>query len=705
MEFRGIKNPLARLMPALLLLAGLTVGCVGVVAATPVGSAGAASCTPGSTSAAYGTDIFPGSCWLGGQGVDVYSNGEPDGSGSYQCVELVTRLYATLGWTTTAWPSANGDQLWDNHPSNLISQANGSISYLNPGDAVSMEVKEPSGTDEYGGHVGVVNSVSAEGGGLYSLQLVNENATTVLTTGTWNSSNGTISMTPSGSWTYPVNGVVHAPTSAPPPPAAPRPAAVINAAGTNMNVFYNDGGNLVNEYWVAATGWHYQVLASGIVGDPAAVINSTGNNMNVFYEGNGGNLVNEFWNSATGWDNQVLASGMAGDPAAVINSTGNNMNVFYEGNGGNLVNEFWNSATGWDNQVLGTTFGPSFTSGDSATMNVGEAGSIQITSTGDPNVSWSFSGSLPLGVSFVGNGDDTASLAGTPAAGTAGIYALTITASNGVGSPATQSFTLTVDQAPAITSPTSATFIEGNPSSFTAVATGYPTPALTETGALPSGVTFTGGVFSGTPTEAGTFPISITASNGVSPDANQSFTLAVGQTPAITSTASATFTKGVLGTFTPAASGFPGPTITEAGPLPTGVTFTAGTLRGKSTVIGTFPITFTAHNGIGIDATQHFTLKVLPIEITTTSLPSGKVGAKYSTALKAVGGNPPYSWSLAAGSKPLPPGLKLSSTGMISGTPTKKGTYSFTVKVVDTKTKTKPVVQHTATKTLTIVIT
>jgi hypothetical protein len=138
--------------------------------------------------------------------------------------------------------------------------------------------------------------------------------------------------------------------------------------------------------------------------------------------------------------------------------------------------------------------------------------------------------------------------------------------------------------------------------------------------------------------------------------------------------------------------------------LPTGVTFTAGTLRGKSTVIGTFPITFTTHNGIGIDATQHFTLKVLPIEITTTSLPSGKVGAKYSTTLKAVGGNPPCSWSLAAGSKPLPPGLKLSSAGMISGKPTKKGTYSFTVKVVDTKTKTKPPVQHVATATFTITV-
>ena len=51
-------------------------------------------------------------------------------------------------------------------------------------------------------------------------------------------------------------------------------------------------------------------------------------------------------------------------------------------------------------------------------------------------------------MTFVDNGDGTATLAGTPAAGTGGTYALTITATNGVAPDATQSFTLTVDQAP-----------------------------------------------------------------------------------------------------------------------------------------------------------------------------------------------------------------------------------------------------------------
>ena len=55
-------------------------------------------------------------------------------------------------------------------------------------------------------------------------------------------------------------------------------------------------------------------------------------------------------------------------------------------------------------------------------------------------------------MTFVDNGDGTATLAGTPAAGTGGTYPLTITAANSVLPDATQSFTLTIAQAPAITS-------------------------------------------------------------------------------------------------------------------------------------------------------------------------------------------------------------------------------------------------------------
>jgi alpha-tubulin suppressor-like RCC1 family protein len=70
-----------------------------------------------------------------------------------------------------------------------------------------------------------------------------------------------------------------------------------------------------------------------------------------------------------------------------------------------------------------------------------------------------------------------------------------------------------------------------------------------------------------------------------------------------------------------------------------------------------------------------------PLVITTTLLPNGTNGVAYSQSLAATGGMPPYSWTRMAGS--LPPGLSLSTNGVISGTPMASGTSVFTVRVTD----------------------
>jgi hypothetical protein len=76
-------------------------------------------------------------------------------------------------------------------------------------------------------------------------------------------------------------------------------------------------------------------------------------------------------------------------------------------------------------------------------------------------------------------------------------------------------------------------------------------------------------------------------------------------------------------------------------------------------------------------------LKADPIVIHPNSLPHGQVGEGYSATLSATGGAyPSYVFSVAAGSS-LPPGLSLSSAGRISGTPTKAGSFHFTVSVND----------------------
>jgi hypothetical protein len=70
-----------------------------------------------------------------------------------------------------------------------------------------------------------------------------------------------------------------------------------------------------------------------------------------------------------------------------------------------------------------------------------------------------------------------------------------------------------------------------------------------------------------------------------------------------------------------------------------------------------------------------------PIITTAPVLPQGQTGSSYYTALQAAGGTPPYTWSIITGG--LPTGLNLATTGIISGTPTISGTFSFTAQVTD----------------------
>lgn len=197
--------------------------------------------------------------------------------------------------------------------------------------------------------------------------------------------------------------------------------------------------------------------------------------------------------------------------------------------------------------------------------------------------------------------------------------------------PAATGLVLTLDcsasPAPTITSADSANFTAGTAGTFTVTATGTPTPGLSESGALPTGVTFTPNA-DGTATltvganaPAGSTFLSLTAANGITPDAPQAFALTIRPgppAPAITSASSAGFAAGAAGTFTVTATGTPNPNLTETGALPTGVTFTAnanGTATiavGANTALGTTSVTITAANGVSPNATQALTLTISP---------------------------------------------------------------------------------------------
>jgi hypothetical protein len=73
-----------------------------------------------------------------------------------------------------------------------------------------------------------------------------------------------------------------------------------------------------------------------------------------------------------------------------------------------------------------------------------------------------------------------------------------------------------------------------------------------------------------------------------------------------------------------------------------------------------------------------------PLQIQTATLLSGAVSANYNASLTAVGGVPPYTWNALSGQ--LPEGLTLiPTTGVIVGTPTEAGSFSFTAQVHDAR--------------------
>lgn len=321
------------------------------------------------------------------------------------------------------------------------------------------------------------------------------------------------------------------------------------------------------------------------------------------------------------------------------------------------------------------------TSAASTTFTVGRAGSYQVSAGGSGTFSYSLTGAP----SWLSIGSATGVMAGTPPAGTGGIDDFTVVASNGYGSPAVQPFALTIDQSPAITSPNQATFTVGTSEDLPLTASGYPAPTWSETGPLPSGISLlASGSLVGTPATGtgGKYELTLTAANGVGTPATQSFTLIVNEAPAITSAASTTFVAGEPGTFTFASKAYPPPIYDELGVLPAGVTLSlTGVLSGTPAADtgGSYPIVVAAANGIGPAALQAFVLNVdAPPDITSGPTAAFAVGVSEKVDLTSTG----YPAPAFSETGTLPHGLKLTSKGVLQGTPAagSQGTYDITLR-------------------------
>lgn len=173
---------------------------------------------------------------------------------------------------------------------------------------------------------------------------------------------------------------------------------------------------------------------------------------------------------------------------------------------------------------------PAITSASTLYIHAGTAMKFSVTTTGSPSPTLSESGTLPPGLAFATSGAGTATISGTPGASATIRYAVTIVATNGVGSPAIQRLQLLYTTVPRITTRPGLRIETGKSLNWTLRSAGSPTPTMSESGTLPPGIAFRPGP-GGTSSLVGTVPagsagsyvFTLSASNGVGTPATQAF--------------------------------------------------------------------------------------------------------------------------------------------------------------------------------------
>jgi hypothetical protein len=304
-------------------------------------------------------------------------------------------------------------------------------------------------------------------------------------------------------------------------------------------------------------------------------------------------------------------------------------------------------------------------------------------------------GALPAGLSVNAS---TGAITGTPTAG--GVFNFTVTAtdsSTGTGAPytASRAYTLTIGAPTLSVTPSTlpdAALNTAYSQPLTASGGTSPYSYAVIAGSTPPGLTLSSsGTLSGTPTSAGTFNFTVSAtdsSTGAGPySGSRAYTIAVTANPPIAG--NTTLTVSANSSANPVTLNLTGGTATKVA-VSTGASHGAATASGTSITYtpnagysGSDSFTYTASNtdGTSAAATVSVTVSAPTLTLTPPTLSSGAIATAYSQTVTATGGTAPYTYAVTSGA--LPAGLTLSSAGVLSGTPTADGTFNFTVKATD----------------------
>jgi hypothetical protein len=335
-----------------------------------------------------------------------------------------------------------------------------------------------------------------------------------------------------------------------------------------------------------------------------------------------------------------------------------------------------------------------------------------LTATGGTGTyAWSVSsGTLPAGITL---DPVTGILSGTPTNNGTFSFTVDVTDNNAPPGFGQQPYSWVINPPVSLSPSSLSAMVVGVPFAESVSASGGTVPynyAVTA-GTLPAGLVLDAltGAITGTPTASGAYSFTITATDAVTASASVPYSGTV-TSPTITvspSTLSA-MVVGVPFSDSVSASGGTAPytyTVTS-GTLPAGLVLDAltGAITGTPTGSGAYSFTITATDAFGSTGLQPYSGTVTSpiITVSPSTLSAMVVGVPFSESVSASGGTAPYTYTVTAGT--LPAGLTLNpTTGLISGTPTASGAYSFTITATDafSSTGSQP---YTGTVTLPTVI-